>query len=55
MKKAGNSKFQFGKTNVKNQNKDNIKSEDSKKTTETNNRKKEKKSFITRMQISFKN
>ncbi|MCQ5339179.1 DUF2953 domain-containing protein [Eubacterium ventriosum] len=41
-------------TDVKNQNKDNIKSEDSKKTTETNNRKKEKKSFITRMQISFK-
>ena len=41
-------------TDVKNQNNENIKSEDSKKTTETNNRKKEKKSFITRMQISFK-
>ena len=41
-------------TDVKNQNNENVKSEDSKKTTETNNRKKEKKSFITRMQISFK-
>ena len=41
-------------TDVKNQNNENIKSEDSKNTTETNNRKKEKKSFITRMQISFK-
>ena len=41
-------------TDVKNQNNENIKSEDSKKTTETNNRKKEKKSFITRMQIFFK-
>ena len=41
-------------TDVKNQDNENIKSEDSKNTTETNNRKKEKKSFITRMQISFK-
>ena len=39
---------------VKNQNNENTKSEDSKKTTETKNRKKEKKSFVTRIQIFFK-